>query len=463
MQHEWQRYLAERVVWFGLISICLLIVTSVTLSKHAYQQTQLQISKVQTITQKQWDTQPDRHPHRVAHFGDFVFKPVSELALFDPGVSLYTGHVLFLEAHRQNSANFNSAAESSALMRFGTLTPAFIVQVILPLMLIFIGFNTVTSEIESGTLQQLVSAGISLKPLLLGKVFALFLPLFFATLVLAIAGLFIPSNQPDNTLRLGVLFISYNIYLLTWCLIIVCVSSFNQKSHQSLLILVLLWLLTCIALPRIMPELANQTYPTISKVEAEFSAEQKLKKIGDSHNPDDPHYARFKQSILKKYGVTNTEDLPINYPGLLMAEGERLTAQVYSEQQNQHNLLVDQQNNLSAKLAWLSPMNAIQILSRAAAGTDFHHHLDFLTKAEQRRYAMIQSINDLHAYKVKPVNEKDQRLSAHFWHDVPRPNITLGQLNLKTNTINLAFGALIIWCSVLVLLAYKQFKRLEKT
>ncbi|MGG7664152.1 hypothetical protein [Dyadobacter sp. BHUBP1] len=48
----------------------------------------------------QWMNQPDRHPHRVAHYGYMVFREKSPLSFFDFGLDSYVGNSVFLEAHR---------------------------------------------------------------------------------------------------------------------------------------------------------------------------------------------------------------------------------------------------------------------------------------------------------------------------------------------------------------------------
>ena len=73
-----------------------------------------------------FDAQPDRHPHRMVHYGHFIFRPPGPLAAFDPGVDAFTGNSMFLEGHRQNTANFGDVRQSSLLLRFGQLTPAFV-------------------------------------------------------------------------------------------------------------------------------------------------------------------------------------------------------------------------------------------------------------------------------------------------------------------------------------------------
>src|SRR6187200_2299824 len=60
-----------------------------------------------------WMNQPNRHPHRVAHYGYLVFREKSPLSFFDFGLDSYVGNSVFLEAHRQNTVNMSEAGFSN--------------------------------------------------------------------------------------------------------------------------------------------------------------------------------------------------------------------------------------------------------------------------------------------------------------------------------------------------------------
>lgn len=90
-------------------------------------------------------------------------------AAFDPGVDAFTGNTIYLEGHRQNSANFGDVRQSSLLVRFGQLTPAFVLQSLAPLMLIFLGFDAIAGERQLGTLKQLFAHGARARSVLAGK------------------------------------------------------------------------------------------------------------------------------------------------------------------------------------------------------------------------------------------------------------------------------------------------------
>ena len=103
----------------------------------------------QAKARQSWEANPDKHPHRMAHFGTFAFRKSQPLSLFDYGLESYSGNGMFLEAHRQNSLNFSEASFSSGALRFGELSMAMLLQIVLPLILIFIGFSSIASDREN--------------------------------------------------------------------------------------------------------------------------------------------------------------------------------------------------------------------------------------------------------------------------------------------------------------------------
>ena len=64
---------------------------------------------------ERWENSPDKHPHRMAHYGYIAFRNKYPLSFFDFGMESFTGNAIFLEAHKQNTANFSEASLSSSL------------------------------------------------------------------------------------------------------------------------------------------------------------------------------------------------------------------------------------------------------------------------------------------------------------------------------------------------------------
>jgi ABC-2 type transport system permease protein len=151
--------------------------------------------------------------------------------------------------------------------------------------------------------------------------------------------------------------------------------------------------------------------------------EMRVAAIGNSHNPNDPHFAQFKADTLAKYGKTRVEDLPVNYGGLVMLEGERLTTSVFTEQAQQLQRALSSQSAWVQQFAWLNPLLSVQRASRSAAGSDLESHLYFLNAAEVRRYALVQRLNHIHAEQIRFENDREQRVSRDAFVSISRDPI----------------------------------------
>ena len=374
-----------------------------------------------------FDAQPDRHPHRMVHYGTFIFRPLGKLAAFDPGVDAFTGNSMFLEGHRQNSANFGDVRQSSLLVRFGQLTPAFVLQSVAPLLLIFLGYGALARETERGTLRLLMLQGATRGQIVRGKLLAL------ATVALcagapAMFGLIAIAGQA-GAMALPIVMIAsgYAAYLALWAVLILLVSICVRRSRDALLALVALWAVTLVLVPRMAPDVASAAVPLTNRLQTDVAIARDLRTLGDSHNPDDPHFAAFKQAVLDRYGVKTVETLPVNYKGVVALEGERMTASLFNRYADDGFGAQSRQNELVAAIGLLSPAIALRSLSMAASGTDLAGHRRFLEQAEAYRYALVQRLNHMQAHGVSYADDtavdagadRRKRVSADTWRAMP--------------------------------------------
>ncbi|HAA12485.1 MAG TPA: hypothetical protein DCE41_12605, partial [Cytophagales bacterium] len=144
----------------GAILIVLML-TAVLVGKQGQKQIQTEREKAQSAMYDTWLNQGEKHPHSAAHYGMFAFKPKPVLSFLDVGLDNYTGVSVFLEAHRQNEVLFSAAQDSNGMTRFGEMTAALILQVLLPLLIIFLTFNIFSREREEGTLRLIHAQGLS--------------------------------------------------------------------------------------------------------------------------------------------------------------------------------------------------------------------------------------------------------------------------------------------------------------
>ncbi|WP_017671348.1 DUF3526 domain-containing protein [Blastomonas sp. AAP53] len=469
---ELRLMLRSRLAIVGVATLLLLSAIAAVTSATQMAAAAKMRAEAQIATDQQFKSQPDRHPHRMVHYGTYALRPVGPLAAFDPGVDAFTGTVVFLEGHRQNSATFGAARESSDLVRFGQLTPAFVLQTLAPLLLVFLGFASVARERERGSLRALAAHGATAWAILSGKALAL-----CAAAALAMAPAFAALGwaaiqQPAEAGIALLTALSYSGYLLIWVLVITAVSALAASAQGALVTLIAIWAVVVVLVPRAAAAWAGVAEPLPSRVDTEFAIAADLRRIGDSHNPNDPHFAEFKAKLLQKYGVGKVEDLPFNYRGVLAQEGERLTSQLFKDYAARAGAIQLAQSDRLTALGLISPALAVRRASMVGAATDLRTHLAFLETAEAYRYNMVQKLNALQATAVSgaddsarskdPIAERRTRISADFWKEVPDFRFDAPTASRRAAGMIPSLAVLALWIALALALMMIASRRLER-
>lgn len=472
-RNELRHLVRSRVALTGLVLTALLTLAA-ALTSTAYQSDQAGLrGRLQAAADAEFAGQPDRHPHRVVHYGHFAVRPASGLAALDPGVEAFTGNLIFLEGHRQNSANFGDARQSSLLVRFGQLSPALVLQVIVPLLLVFLGAAAIAGERERGTLRQALLAGVRGRSILAGKALALAV----ATLVIAAPALallvWLAVSGPARPSAVLMAAVGYGAYLAFWIVLIVAASALAGRSRTALMALVGVWAFSVILVPRLSPEIAAAARPLPTRIETDIAIARDLRSMGDSHNPDDPYFAAFERKTLEQYGVERVEDLPVNYRGLLAVEGEKLTSGLFDRYADQAFGAMAEQSRIMDGLAVLSPTVAVRRLSMAAAETDLAGYRRFLEQAEAYRYDLVQRLNRLQATAVSAEDdaaksgdaaaEARSRVSADHWREMPQFRPTRPAAGEVLGAALPALTVLVLWLAAAGLLAARAAQRLTRS
>jgi ABC-2 type transport system permease protein len=381
----------------------------------------------QVAANTEFANQPDRHPHRMVHYGTYALRPLGPLAAFDPGVDAFAGSLIYLEGHRQNATTLGAARESSGLIRFGQLTPAFVLRVLVPLLLVFVGFAMIVAERQAGLFTLQLSHGANAGELIVGKALALAVVAGVAALPALAALGWSAAQSPAEAGIAALMAVAALLWLGLWVLGITLVSARARSAQSALMALVLAWAVLVVLVPRAAAGVAALAHPLPTKAETDLIIHQELRALGDSHNPNDPHFAEFKAGLLKRYGVSRVEDLPFNFRGALSAEGERLTSQLFARHAADTAAVQMQQHRLLALVGVISPAVGFTQASMAGAATDLASYIAFLDAAEAHRYRLIQSLNGLHTWQVRgaddaarnkdPIAERQSRVSARFWAD----------------------------------------------
>lgn len=377
--------------------VFLLAVVAFFVTYKQYKNTAAQYNEAKVNERKVWESQGAKNPHSAAHYGNYVFKPKSPLSLIDEGVDKYTGISVFLEAHNRNEAAFSDAADQTALSRFGALTPDFILLYIIPLIIILIGYNIFSKEIEGSTFFILKSQGVVGWKLFVGKWLAALIPtLVIATVLFVVATVALTSLNDFGLFEWKEIFALYFVYLLYYLIftnVVLFISSKVKKSGIALVINLVFWVLACFVAPKVASNLADAKYPYPSHQEFNEQIANESKQGLDGHNPWNEESQKLRVQILKEYKVDSVHKLPFNFNAYLMQKGEEYQAQVYAKHYALLKEKAKKQGGVYKSLSAISPFLPTRFLSMAIANTDYESHWAFTEAAEEYRVAVQRFLN----------------------------------------------------------------------
>jgi ABC-2 type transport system permease protein len=410
-----------RLLWAGgLILLLLAVAMAAGWQRHA--QVNSERSAGQALDYDAWLHQGRRHPHDAAEQGMHVFKPEPPLSILDPGIEPFVGSTVWLQAHRQSELKFRPARDATGLQRFGELSPAWVLQVLLPLLIIVIGFNAVSGEYERGTLRQLLSIGVSARSLLLGKAAALggciaILIVPAGTIFSVILLARIPeADRVDVACRIAWLAAGYGLYLGFYVFLTIAVSALVRSSRAALVLLLAFWVSTTLIAPRAASEVASLLYPTPSRLDFD---EHLSHDIGEAAG----------QAWAANFGVRAQWDasLPLSKWGAALKVDDQAGYGVLDQTFGRLWDTFARQERLQRWVGLFAPVTALRSFSMGMAGTDFAQHRDFSSAAEAQRRTIQDIVSD------DLIKHADPRGNAHFtykagpelWASVPQFHYSL--------------------------------------
>lgn len=391
---QWRR--DKRLKW--LTAFVLLISFVALWHQLDYQSNLLKIrSDAQQDSRKEWLSQELKHPHIAAHFGNYAYKKPSLLHCFDPGLSIYTGTSVYMEPHRQNDFLFSKSQESDTGLRFGWLSPALICQLLLPLLIIILSFNSINGEYEKGTMPLLISHGVSLRKIIIAKTLAVFIVfeiLLTTYLLLAAVCSSVILKTAFDFPAFIYLWAVYTSYCFIWSASGVLVSSWIRNTGASISVLLLLWMFTNILMPRIAANIAENMYPLATNYQFKKQITEAVEKGLDGHDPQSNRAKKIEQELLAKYKVDSVQQLPFNFEGYIMQQAEEYSSKVYDKYFEDIFNSLEQQKRLQSFLGAVSPYISLRNISMAACNASLESEIDFQRQAENFRRSFVQDMNN---------------------------------------------------------------------
>jgi ABC-2 type transport system permease protein len=266
---------------------------------------------------------------------------------------------------------YNSENTNPNQLAIGSFDLAFVFVFLLPLFIIAISFNMLSSEKEKGTLTLILSQPVSLLTVCLSKLLLRFMLIFLLVIVLLSAGVWWTGANAD--LRFGYWLLAITLYCLFWFGIVFCIVALHKSSAFNAVTLLSVWLLLTVIFPVVINVLAELQKPVPDGLALS------LKQREEVHAGWDKPKGQTMQKFFVRYPqFSGTSPIKGRFGWKWYFAFQELGDQSVEEMADQYAFkLADRQAYIS-RWSKLSAPAVLQELLNAAAATDIHQHLNFL-------------------------------------------------------------------------------------
>jgi ABC-2 type transport system permease protein len=243
--------------------------------------------------------------------------------------------------------------------------------------------------------------------------------------------------------RMAWMALGYVLYFGAFVGVSLAVSAWTKSTRAALLVLLAFWMFNGLIAPRAATDTVRFLRPAPSAFEFGHKIETALRAGLDGHDPLQERVARLEAQLLRKHKVDRIEQLPINFNGVRLQEGENHGNVVFDQAYAELWKIFSEQDALNRGMGLLAPSLAVRSLSMGFAGTDFAQHVHFAKVAEDYRRLMQRMMNeDL----IQNASNTDPYLAGDsVWRKVPEFTYTAPGAGWVAERQIPAFGVLALW------------------
>ncbi len=454
LRAEAQRLWREpRLRWVALLAPLLLVIVFAS-SWHNASRMATERQQFAAAERARWLAQGVKDPHSAAHFGVWAVKPSSPLLVLAPSIEPFVGLSVWLEAHKRNEMIFRPNQDADPIMR-SAASVAQILEVLGPIFAILLGFAGFAQDQQRGTLRMALGNGATPSHLLLARFCVMVAALVCMALApVIVLGGFALATLPDaagwnGASRLVMWSILNFLYLLIFLLISLTVSLKAPSARAALTIMLVLWLLLCVVMPRAACNAIQVLAPVPSYQEVRSNTEREA-----------PAYESAEKWEARRLALLKANTSTDKLRAAQLDQSERDSQEVFDLILGRFYDAVEHQHRTFGWLGAFTPTVALQASGAAIAGTDFQQHRHFIDAAETYRRNMVNRLNG-ELLQHKPHTETKQMSDAaskQFWESIPAFNYRAPSLSTVLASAQAPLLLLFAWCVVASLAAWRTVK-----
>jgi ABC-type transport system involved in multi-copper enzyme maturation permease subunit len=311
-----------------------------------------------------------------------VYREPDPLQIYVSGVHFDVGRFAAVNATARPSLTSSHYSEEPIYAVFRFVDFSFIVLVVLSLMAILFTYDAISGEREQGTLKLIFSNGVPKSSYLLAKalgtllalVVPLLIPILVSLLMLQLSGVLLSGDQ---WVRMAIMFGASLLYFVCFISIGLLVSALTRQANVSFLVLLMVWIVVVLIVPRLSILVANQivTVPTVAEVESirdgfskeQWAAESQLIQTRWTNRMSElngfPPEQREEERQSREWAWMEQDD---SSRAAVTSRIEEYTRNLYQDVNNRRA----RQASTALLMSRLSPASSYQLAAMAAAGTD---------------------------------------------------------------------------------------------
>ena len=300
----------------------------------------------------------------------------------------------------------NLELENPVNLAAGSFDIAFVVIFLLPIFILAMSYDLLSSEQERGTLAMILAHPISIRKLMASKIIsraAIMLAVVLGFGVLALFTVGTELDTADTWLRFSLWIVATLLYLAFWFALAVLVNVYGKNSASNGTVLAGIWLILVVIAPQLVSMLATTIYPAPSRMELTIAAREAQTEAEKNF-----------MSKLDEYYYDHLEFVPdgdkkaMDFLTLAQANNnsiEKAVRPLYDNFQAQLN----KQEALVQRFQYVSPAIMMQLALNEISGTNADRYEDFLEQVYTFHGEWKEYFNTkfLQRYPLKPADYDD--------------------------------------------------------
>ncbi len=330
-------------------------------------------------------------------------KPPTPLSVIVEGMEGAAGR--FASINTVSTPTLEGGAGSDPLFAFfGTFDVMYIVRVVLSLVAILLTYDAISGERERGTLKLVLSNSLPRGTVLLAKCIGGYITLLLPFLVPMLIGLLILTTSGsidffgEDWVRLGLIMLASFLYVGIFLMLGLLVSSQTDRSTTSLMLLLFIWVVIVLAVPKVSMTIAGKLrdVPSVQEVQAEkdVAMAQIVKEANDNimqYVAEFRRKAELKEIKDAEGALKRMQDEIAKMQQDLSVGITRKKGQIQAE----YDAKKAAQFRLAANISRISPASVYTYAATDLARTGFDRQERFLRSARAYQVLFVQYYNEV--------------------------------------------------------------------